>query len=341
MQSNNTPTQSTSGVVSYQQFTPTNNPYASGNPYASSNPSAPSNDYSTHKVSDNTTTANNNSNNNADNCNGTSIHPKVNVGNPFPVAMHKRINRAVRVISEYLTTPQEQALIPESVFHNCKGLIFLSMVKGAYLWSGRFGSGLVISRLSDGKWSPPSAISCLGIGFGAQAGLEFTDVVIVLRDENSVHAFSQMGNVTGGASLELALGPWGRSAEAGWAATCALTYSFSKSRGLFGGLSLEGTIFFENRGANEKLYGKGATAREILSGFVSTPHEVSPLHNALETRFPSFHIEKGMTENGNTNYNGNKPEALPAYQTNSNSNSNSNSNGYSSFSNEKERLLNQ
>lgn len=203
----------------------------------------------------------------------------------------------------------------------------------------------MIARLEDGKWSAPSAISCLGVGFGAQAGLEFTDAVIILRDDHALNAFMQLGNFTVGANLGLALGPWGRSGEAGWAATCALTYSFNKTRGLFGGLSLEGTVFMENRSCNEKFYGKGAAAREILAGSVpSMPREVSMLHEALYTRFPApiipgyTNLSSNPEMTGqfvNQNNNGN----LPAYHAHNSSNAEeAHASGF--VSNEKERLLN-
>jgi len=301
-------------------------------------------------------------------------HYEKHIGNPFPVTkLSKRINRAAKVISEYLSTPQEQVIIPESTIQNCKGLVFLSVIKGGYIWSGRIGSGLVITRLEDGRWSAPSAISCLGVGYGAQCGLEFTDVVMILRDENAVNAFMQLGNVTIGANVGLALGPWGRSAEFGFAATCALTYAFSKTKGLFGGLSLEGTIFFENRKTNEKFYGKGATARKILNGLISHP-EVAILHNALEARFPSHPASvpsvaaaaaaaaaasyQPMAKDVNypnvgvsypgvpaaQNDNNGRSETLPAYQNVDNvvnTDGDVNAEGFVNLNNEKERLLNQ
>ena len=143
----------------------------------------------------------------------------------------------------------------------------------------------MVSRLEDGSWSAPSAIACLGVGYGAQAGLQFTDLVIVLREAHALNAFSQLGNITFGAELALTLGPFGRSAEGSVAATCALTYSFSKSRGLFGGLSLEGAVFFENRKINEACYGKGVSARQILGGQVPVNDQVAILNQALNTRF--------------------------------------------------------
>ena len=143
----------------------------------------------------------------------------------------------------------------------------------------------MVSRLEDGSWSAPSAIACLGVGYGAQAGLQFTDLVIVLREAHALNAFSQLGNITLGAELALTLGPCGRSAEGSVAATCALTYSFSKSRGLFGGLSLEGAVFFENRKINEACYGKGVSARQILGGQVPVNDHVVVLNQALNTRF--------------------------------------------------------
>jgi len=208
------------------------------------------------------------------------------VGNPLPLELTKRCERASVVLADFLSHAQEQAMLPDTVFTGCKGLVFLSTVKAGYIWSGRFGSGLIVARLEDGSWSAPSAIGCVGVGYGAQAGLQFTDMVIVLRDQNALNSFVQMGNITFGAELALAVGPWGRSAEAGVAATCSFHYSFSKSRGLFGGLSLEGLIIMEHRKTNTKCYGQGVTAKQILSGAVPANNQVALLHQALNTRFP-------------------------------------------------------
>lgn len=147
------------------------------------------------------------------------------------------------------------------------------------------GSGVVVARLEDGTWSAPSSLVAFGVGYGAQVGMEFADFVIVLRDDNALNAFCHMGNVTIGANLAVALGPWGRNAEVDIPATCALLYSLNHTKGLFAGLSIEGTMFLENRRANEKCHGKGATAKALLTGQMRPAESVLPFLNVLTQRF--------------------------------------------------------
>jgi lipid-binding SYLF domain-containing protein len=87
-------------------------------------------------------------------------------------------------------------MIPPDVISKAKGLAILSVVKAGFIWSGRIGSGIVVARLPDGSWSPPSCIATGGVGFGGQIGAEVTDFVIILNTVDAVKAFSLGGNVT-------------------------------------------------------------------------------------------------------------------------------------------------
>ena len=113
----------------------------------------------------------------------------------------------------------------------------------------------------------PSAIGTGGVGVGFQAGVDVTEFVIVLNTPAAVEAFAKQGNATIGGNLSAAAGPVGRSAEAGVGLQAA-TYSYSRSQGLFAGVSLEGTGISTRDDANAAYYGKPVTAGEILSGKV-------------------------------------------------------------------------
>ena len=151
----------------------------------------------------------------------------------------------------------------------------------------RGGSGVVVARLADGSWSAPSAIGSVGAGFGGQIGFELTDFVFILNDANAVKTFAQAGSLTFGGNVSIAAGPVGRNAEAAGAASLrsvAGIFSYSKTKGLFAGVSLEGGGMVERRDANEKLYGRRWTAREILSGQVAPPPAAEPLTRVLNSR---------------------------------------------------------
>lgn len=161
------------------------------------------------------------------------------------------------------------------------------MFKAGFLGSARFGSGVVVARLADGSWSAPSAIGTVGGGFGGQIGFELTDFVFILNDAAAVRTFAQAGSLTLGGNVSIAAGPVGRNAEAAGAASLkgvAGVFSYSKTKGLFAGVSLEGSALIERRDANEKLYGRRWTARELLGGSVPVPPAAEPLTRVLNSR---------------------------------------------------------
>lgn len=135
--------------------------------------------------------------------------------------------------------------------------------------------------------SAPSAIGTVGGGFGGQIGFELTDFVFILNDNMAVKTFAQVGSLTLGGNVSIAAGPVGRNAEAAGAASLksvAGIFAYSKTKGLFAGVSLEGSVLIERRDANEKLYNRKVTARELLSGNVPVPAQAEPLMRVLNSR---------------------------------------------------------
>lgn len=168
-----------------------------------------------------------------------------------------------------------------------QGLAILTVFKAGFLGSGRFGSGLVVARLPNGGWSAPSAIMTAGGGFGGQIGFELTDFVFILNDANAVKTFSQQGSLTLGGNVSIAAGPVGRNAEAAGAASLkgvSGIFAYSKTKGLFAGVSLEGSAIIERRDANEKLYGQRLTAAQLLNGAIPSPPQAAPLMSVLNSR---------------------------------------------------------
>lgn len=187
-------------------------------------------------------------------------------------------------------------LIPPEVLRNAKGLAIITVLKAGFLFSGRAGSGVVVARLPDGSWSPPSAIVTAGAGVGGQIGAELTDFVFILNTKSAVESFSQMGSVTLGTNLSIAAGPLGRNAEAAGTASLkavSAVFSYSKTKGLFAGVSLEGSAILERREANRKFYGNNCKARNILSGQVDPPPQCESLMRVLSSRVFSVPPEDG------------------------------------------------
>lgn len=187
------------------------------------------------------------------------------------------VDQAVAIIEGFQTIP-EQA-IPTVVLRNAQGLAILTVTKAGFIVAGRGGKGIVIARTGKG-WSGPSAIGTGGMGFGFQAGAQVSEIVIVLNTPAAVEAFSQEGNVTLGGNLSITAGPVGRDAEAKLGLQ-SIMYSYSRSQGLFGGLSVEGTVIGTRNKDNAAYYGQPVSAKEILSGEVTPPAGAQKLQEIL------------------------------------------------------------
>jgi len=129
-----------------------------------------------------------------------------------------------------------------------------------------------------------------------------TDFVFILNDAAAVRAFSQQASLTFGGNVSIAAGPVGRNAEAAGAASLkgfAGVFAYSKTKGLFAGVSLEGSVLIERRDANEKLYNAKVTARQLLEGSIRPPPAADPLLNILNSRI----FSGNMSSSGDAMYN--------------------------------------
>lgn len=187
------------------------------------------------------------------------------------------VNADAQIIREFRRIPEHQ--IPETVLSNARGLAIIKVLKVGFGVSGKGGEGVVVARTGHG-WSGPSFIGTGGAGIGFQIGAEVTDFVFVLNNEEAVRAFSHGGNVKIGADASAAAGPVGRHAEADVMPTAAI-YTYSRSKGLFAGVSLQGAVIATQTDANRRYYGRAVTAAQILSGKVSPPAGAARLLSAL------------------------------------------------------------
>jgi lipid-binding SYLF domain-containing protein len=195
----------------------------------------------------------------------------------YAEGMQDDVDQAVAIIQRFRDIPEHS--IPSEVLRDARGLAVMTVVKAGFIFSGRGGSGVVVARTGKG-WSGPSAIGTGGAGFGLQIGAQVTEFIFILNTPEAVRAFSQGGNLQLGADLSVAAGPVGRSAEAGITPVAAV-YTYSRSQGLFGGISLEGTVIATRNEANAKYYGRNVTPGEILSGKVKAPPGARQLQQVL------------------------------------------------------------
>jgi len=187
------------------------------------------------------------------------------------------VDRSATIVSEFRHMPEKG--IPSRILRHARGLAIISVVKAGFIFSGKAGDGVVVTRTAHG-WSGPSFIGTGGAGWGLQIGAEVTDFVIVLNNDAAVRAFSKGGNVTLGVDASVAAGPVGRAAEADVTPKAAV-YTYSKSKGLFAGVSLEGAVLGTRKEANARYYGRPVNAGDILHGRVAPSAGAARLRNAL------------------------------------------------------------
>ena len=188
------------------------------------------------------------------------------------------MEKATNVLNEIMEAPDRG--IPHDLFEKavCVGIV-PSEIKGAFLVGGTYGRGvLVCRRHGNGPWGAPSMFT-LGAGsFGFQIGGEATDVVFIVRNEAGARKLVQ-DSVKLGGDISVTAGPVGRTAEGATDAQLhAEILSYSRTRGLFAGVSLDGAVVKQDRDDNRDLYGRKITAREILiDGRVAAPPAAAPL----------------------------------------------------------------
>ena len=187
------------------------------------------------------------------------------------------VNRCASIIRDFRQMPERG--IPRDVLRHSKGLAIMTVVKAGFIFSGKGGQGVVVAR-TDYGWSGPSFIATGGGGWGLQAGAQVTDFVMVLNNDAAVRAFSRGGNVTIGVDVSAAAGPVGRTAAGAVMPTAAI-YTYSRSKGLFIGVSLEGAVIGTQRRSNFNYYGGPVRADSILSGLTKAPPGAAPLCRAL------------------------------------------------------------
>ena len=196
---------------------------------------------------------------------------------PGYASMQEDVDQAATIIERFQAVPEKA--IPQAVLRDARGLALMTVIKAGFGFSGRGGTGVVVARTRNG-WSGPSAIGTGGVGFGLQIGAEVTEFVMILNTDAAVDAFSRDVNVTLGGDISVAAGPIGRTASVGITPVAAI-YTYSRSQGLFAGVSLEGTVIGTRNDTNAEYYSRPVTPEEILSGKVPPPSGATRLVQVL------------------------------------------------------------
>jgi lipid-binding SYLF domain-containing protein len=203
----------------------------------------------------------------------------------------ERVTKATEVLTE-LTSAGDKG-IPNAVLGKAEAIAVIPhMMKGAFGIGGTYGKGLVSQRMDNGQWSAPAFITIGGGSFGAQLGASATDLVLVFTDRNALNLLEKGNDLKLGADASVAAGPVGRSAEAGTNLNLAGVLSYSRTKGAFAGVALDGSILHMDKDTNAKVYGSSADAREILNGNVAMNSTVQPFVNALDRLVPKKRISQ-------------------------------------------------
>jgi lipid-binding SYLF domain-containing protein len=182
---------------------------------------------------------------------------------------------ATEVLDDVQGMPDQR--LPDTLLAHAYGIAVIpDVTKIAFIFGGRHGNGVLTVRDSlSAPWSNPVLISLTGGSWGLQAGAQSSDIILVFTTKGGVEGVAG-GKLTLGADASVAAGPVGRQGSAATDVSLAEIYSYARTRGLFGGIALDGSVLAIDKSANADLYGKkGVTATEILSGAAPTPPDTA------------------------------------------------------------------
>ncbi len=190
-----------------------------------------------------------------------------------------RLQKSVEVLHAVMATPDKG--IPEEVLHGAKCILVVpNLIKGGFIIGGKHGRGVASCRTASG-WSAPAFVSVGGGSWGLQIGVEGVDLVmLVMNDQGFQHLLSSKFELSGEGSV--AAGPVGRHASAGtdWKMNTELL-TYSRSKGIFAGLTLEGAVVEQDNDSTHAIYGKQMLFRNILSGKATAPKSATAFLKAV------------------------------------------------------------
>ncbi|HYB61993.1 MAG TPA: lipid-binding SYLF domain-containing protein [Methylomirabilota bacterium] len=215
--------------------------------------------------------------------------PLVTFARPFPPdSDNDRLDNCADVMQEILDVPDN---IPQNLLNKAECVaVFPSVIKGAVIVGGTYGRGAMLCRSGEhfhGPWGAPAMMRLEGGSFGAQIGGQATDLVLLIMNDRGAKAILH-SKVKLGGDASAAAGPVGREAEADTDVTMrAEILSYSRARGLFAGIALEGSTIRPDNDADQIVYGKAISAEDIvLRGQVSVTPAGQRLVSLLEKHSP-------------------------------------------------------
>jgi lipid-binding SYLF domain-containing protein len=203
--------------------------------------------------------------------------------------VEKRLDAATTVLNEMLGGPSDKG-VPQELLEQAQCVVVVpGLKKAGFIVGGKYGKGFAACRKPGGAgWTAPAAVRIEGGSFGFQIGASETDVILIVRNQSGMNKLLQ-DKFTIGAGAEVTAGPVGRDLSAQTDAQMhAEILSYSRSRGVFAGLTLSGATLREDKEDNLALYGHAITNKEILSGAVPPP----PVAEKFEATLARYSMRK-------------------------------------------------
>ena len=198
----------------------------------------------------------------------------------------ERAQNAATVLDSIMAAPDQE--IPADLLAKAHGIAVIpNVVKGAFLAGGHFGKGLVSARDENGKWGTPLYVDIGGGSFGLQIGVEATDLILVFTEPDGLREMLK-DNLKLGVDAGAVAGPVGRRVEAGTNLTFdSPIYSYSRNKGVFAGVALDGSVLSVDDSSNQEVYGKDVSGGDILIAKKVPVNDVTrPFLEALKRNTP-------------------------------------------------------
>jgi SH3 domain-containing YSC84-like protein 1 len=193
--------------------------------------------------------------------------------------LNERIERANNYLEEIMVIPD--TAIPSTLLKSCHGIVIIRQYRAGFIFGVKGGAGVALKKdIETGKWSAPAFVANAEGSFGLQIGGQAIDAILLIMNKSGLESMLKV-KCKLGVDASIAAGPVGRDAEAKVGPDTAFLV-YSKAKGFYGGLTLEGGIITQDNGANERFYDRKVTVKEIFRNEVDVPDEAKELIKTLE-----------------------------------------------------------
>jgi SH3 domain-containing YSC84-like protein 1 len=193
--------------------------------------------------------------------------------------LNERIERANNYLEEIMVIPD--TAIPSTLLKSCHGIVIIRQYRAGFIFGVKGGAGVALKKdIETGKWSAPAFVANAEGSFGLQIGGQAIDAILLIMNKSGLESMLKV-KCKLGVDASIAAGPIGRDAEAKVGPDTAFLV-YSKAKGFYGGLTLEGGIITQDNGANERFYDRKVTVKEIFRNEVDVPDEAKELIKTLE-----------------------------------------------------------